>query len=267
MEAGTDSFQAVADGRQAHEKIVAQIKEAIFQRRLPPGERLPPERELAGIFNTSRVTVRSAILTLRNSGLLNVRKGTGGGTFVTEELGEAEVAEILRDVIKWNNIRIRHVLEVRGILEPQIAYLAAVNPSEEQVGAIWKSIEELEASFAAKSKFQSGDENFHKALAAAANNPLLSLFQASLVELLFRFISRIHWSEKDKKSIKCHHRKIAEKVKQRDPKAARKAMIEHIQDMRAILSGYPEGDVWSPQADEAREAALKGDQTKGGDEP
>jgi GntR family transcriptional repressor for pyruvate dehydrogenase complex len=245
-----ESFQAVADGRQAHEKIVAQIKEAIFERRLPPGERLPSERELAEIFNTSRVTVRSAILTLRNSGLLTVRKGTGGGTFVTEELGESEVAEFLRDVIKWKNISIRDVLEVRGILEPQIAYLAAVNPTEDQLSAIWESIEELEASFAVRSTFQSWDENFHKALAAAADNPLLSLFQASLVELLFRFISRIQWSEEDKQRINYHHRRIAEEVERRDPKAARKAMTEHILDMRSILSQYPDGDVWSSHPSE-----------------
>lgn len=237
-------FSTVADGRQAHEKIVVQIKDAVFDGKLKPGERLPSERELADIFGTSRVTVRSAILTLRNNGFITVRKGTGGGTFVAEDLDEGEITSLLRDIIKWKNIGIKDILEVRGILEPQIAYLAAVDPSHDRIRDIWTSIEELEESFASKSTFQSRDENFHKALAAAAGNPLLSVFQASIVELLFKFISRIHWSREDKLNITFHHRNIAEQIERKDPKAARKAMIEHIRDMRAILSRYSDEKMW-----------------------
>lgn len=244
MEA-TPPFQAVADGKQAHEKIVAQIKDAIFNGTFQPGDRLPSERELAETFCTSRVTVRSAILTLRNIGIVTVRKGMGGGTFVAQDLNEGEITDLLRDFIKWKNIGIRDVLEVRGILEPQIAYLAAVDPSPDQIQDIWDSIEELEASFASKRTFQSRDENFHKALAAAANNPLLSVFQASLIELLFKFISTIEWTDEEKRNMTFHHRRIAEKVEQRDPKSARKAMIAHIQDMRSLLSHHPDGGaVW-----------------------
>ncbi|MGD8385705.1 MAG: FCD domain-containing protein [Desulfobacteraceae bacterium] len=243
MEAA-NPFRAVADGKQAHEKIVVQIKDAIFNGTFQPGERLPSERELADTFRTSRVTVRSAILTLRNNGIVTVRKGMGGGTFVSKDLDEGEITDLLRDIIKWKNIGIRDVLEVRGILEPQIAYLAAVDPSPRKIRDIWDSIEELEASFASKRTFQSRDENFHKALAAAANNPLLSVFQASLIELLFKFISTIPWTEEEKRNITFHHRKIAEKVEEKEPKKARKAMIEHIQDMRSLLSHYPEGEVW-----------------------
>ena len=243
METGT-TFRAVADGTQAHERIVAQIKDAIFGGSLKPGERLPSERELADIFRTSRVTVRSAILTLRNNGIVTVRKGTGGGTFVAQDLDEGEITDLLRDIIKWKNIGIRDVLEVRGILEPHIAYLAAVDPTPAQIRQIWESIEELEESFASRSTFQSRDENFHKALADAADNPLLGVFQASLVELLFKFISRIRWSEEDKRNITFHHRKIAEQVERKAPREARRAMVEHIRDMRSLLSRYPEGEVW-----------------------
>ncbi len=240
----SNSFSAVADGTQTHERIVVQIKDAIFDGKLKPGERLPSERELADIFHTSRVTVRSAILTLRNNGIVTVRKGTGGGTFVVQDLDEGEITDLLRDIIKWKNIGIRDVLEVRGILEPHIAYLAAVDPAPEQIRNIWASIEELEESFASKSTFQSRDENFHRALADAAHNPLLSVFQASLVELLFKFISSIRWSEEDKRNITYHHRKIAEQVERKDPRGARRAMVEHIREMRSVLSRYPEGEVW-----------------------
>jgi len=64
---GTLLFQSVADGCQAHEKVAAQLKKAIFEKKILPGERLPAERELAEIFNTSRVT-------LKNAGLINVKR-------------------------------------------------------------------------------------------------------------------------------------------------------------------------------------------------
>ena len=238
-----NNFISVGESQQVHEKIVVQIKKAIFERKIKPGERLPSERELAEIFNTSRVTVRSAILTLKNSGLVCVKKGTGGGTFVADDLGETEISGILRNIIRWKNISIRHVIEVRGIIEPQIAYMAATDPMPHEIEDIWDTISELEQSFKTKTRFQGEDENFHKALAVAAKNPLLMVFQASLIDLLFKFISSIRWNEEDKRDMIIYHKEIAEKVEQKDPKGARKAMLEHLSDMRRILSRYPMKDV------------------------
>jgi GntR family transcriptional repressor for pyruvate dehydrogenase complex len=233
------SFKSVGDGQQVHEKIAAQIKDAIFDKKFKPGERLPSERELADIFRTSRVTVRSAILTLKNGGLLYVKKGTGGGTFVADDIGETEISELLENIIKWKNISIHNVIEVRNIIEPQIAYMAAKNATDQDIKRIWVTIEELEYFFKIKNKFQSGDENFHKALSAAAKNPLLSVFQASLIYILFKFIYHINWQEEHKKSILMQHRNIAEQVAQKKPESAREAMLEHLRDMQHILSRVP----------------------------
>lgn len=232
-------FKPISDEKQAHEKIVAQIKKAIFEKQIPPGQRIQSERELTKIFNTSRVTVRSAILTLKNDGLLYVKKGTGGGTFVTKDIDGTKISELLRDIIQWKNISIKHVIDVRGILEPSIAYYAAQNRTDKDIEMIWASIADLELSFNRKQTFQSQDEHFHKALANAAHNPLLSVFQASLIDLLFKFISTIKWSDKEKKSMSLYHKKIAEKVEEQDGTGARKMMTEHLVDMRKILSHYP----------------------------
>ncbi|MFH1934412.1 MAG: FCD domain-containing protein [Pseudomonadota bacterium] len=64
-----------------------------------------------------------------------------------------------------------------------------------------------------------------------------------MIDLLFKFISSIRWSEEDKRDIFFCHKKIAEKVEQKDPKGARKAMLEHLGDMGRILSRYPMKDV------------------------
>jgi GntR family transcriptional repressor for pyruvate dehydrogenase complex len=232
-------FRPVADGKRAHEKIAQQLKHAIFEKRIQPGDKLPAERELAEIFHTSRVTIRSAILTLQNAGLVHIKKGTGGGTFVAQDIGAAEVSELLRDIIQWKNISIHHVIEVRGIIEPQVAYNAAENATDEDIRNIWATIRELEHFFKVKMKFQSSDENFHRALADAAKNPLLSVFQAALIDILFRFVYDVNWKKEHKKSILLHHTNIAEKVEKKDPEAAMQAMIEHLKDMQRILSQCP----------------------------
>lgn len=240
---GNTIFESVGDGQQAHEKIVEQIKNAIFEKKIRPGERLPSERALAEMFRTSRVTVRSAILTLKNRGLAYVKKGTGGGTFIATDIGEVEVSELLRDIIEWKNISIQDVIEMRAIIEPQIAYMAASKATREDIEKIWETISELEHFFKTKTQFQSTDENFHRALAAAAKNPLLRVFQVSLIDVLFRFIYHVRWQEEDKRSMLSHHRKIAEKVANKDPEGAREAMIEHLKDMQSILSRLPLGQV------------------------
>jgi GntR family transcriptional repressor for pyruvate dehydrogenase complex len=236
-------FTSIVDGKQAHEKIVTQIKDAIFENKIPPGQRLQSERELAKIFNTSRVTLRSAILTLKNSGLLFVKKGTGGGTFVTEDIGGTKISELLHDIIRWKNISIEHVIDVRGIIEPSIAHFAAKNRTDKDIKKIWASIADLDLSFHQKKTFQSQDEHFHKALADAAHNPLLSVFQAALIDLLFEFISSIKWHEDEKKSMSSYHKKIAKKIEDKDAGGARRVMVAHLVDMRQMLARYALEDV------------------------
>lgn len=232
-------FKPVVDGTQAHEKIVKQIRQAIFKKEIPPGERLPSERDLTKTFNTSRVSIRSAILTLKNSGLVTVRKGAGGGTFVTQDIGANKISESLHDIIQWKNISIQDVINVRDIIEPRIAYFAAQNRTESDVDNIWGCIDSLDRSFKQKKVFQSNDEHFHRALADAAHNPLLSVFQSSLIDLLFEFISSIKFQDSEKASISFYHKKIAEKVEEQDPEGAMDLMTEHLEDMRKILARYP----------------------------
>jgi len=130
-------------------------------------------------------------------------------------------------------------MEVRAIIEPHIAFLAARNATDRDIEEIWATIGELEGFFKAKTRFRANDENFHKALAAAAKNPFLSVFQAALVNVLFKFIYDIVWPEDHKGSILTYHRRIAEKVSMRDPEGAMQAMVEHLADMERILDQVP----------------------------
>ncbi len=239
----TSEFKPVRDRKNTHEKIADQIKDAIFKKRYLPGQRLPSERDLVIAFNTSRVTLRQAILTLKNSGLLYIKIGTGGGTFVSEDIGESEITDLVENIIKWKSISIHDVIQMREIIEPQIAYLAAKEGSPQKTELIWNAINELEDAFQVREKFKSEDERFHKALADAAGNPILAIFQASIIDILFKFIHKISWKAEDKDNMLNHHRKIAERVEAKDAIGAKQAMIAHLEDMNVLLSKLPVDDV------------------------
>lgn len=229
-------FEPVNDGKRAHEKIADQIKKAIFDNQFKPGGRLPSERELTTIFNASRVTIRQAILSLKKSGLLFVKIGTGGGTFVSEAIGESEIIEIVENVIKWNRTGIQDVIQLREMMEPKVAYLAAQNASSEDIKMIRDVLNDPVKADSGMSAFTRQDERFHKALAKAVGNPILAVFQAAMIDIWFKFVHEIKWDEDPKKHMKSNHTMILDEIEARNPEGAKRAMLSHLNDMKILLS-------------------------------
>lgn len=118
--------------------------------------------------------------------------------------------------------------------------MAAENDTDHGIEKIWTTITELEFFSKMKTKFQKSDGSFHRALAVAKNS-LLSVFQASFIDVLFNFIDNIDWQKEHKKHILFHHRRIAEDVAKRNPEDTRETMLEKFEDMQRIriLSKVP----------------------------
>ena len=100
----------------AFEEIADQIRGELSNRRLRPGDRLPAERALAEQFGVSRNTLREALRSLENSGLLRLQKGASGGAFVRESTGDAIITG-LRDMFHLGAIRPEHLTEARVLIE------------------------------------------------------------------------------------------------------------------------------------------------------
>jgi GntR family transcriptional repressor for pyruvate dehydrogenase complex len=215
--------------------LVDQIKQAIFNDKLVIGEKLPPERELAQIFQTSRVTVREALLILMQSGFMERRKGPKGGYFVSE-LGPGNITNLLSDMMLWGRITVEKLVEARQILEPQIAQLAAVNATDAQLALISESISDLTQYFSERSKFQIQDETFHRRLAEASGNPILVLFQESVMKIVFKFITGVPLDDLDKENILASHKAIFDRVVARDAGGAGRVMMEHMEKMKELLN-------------------------------
>src|SRR5687767_9544718 len=184
-EVGLESSFEPVSSRRTFEEAVEQIAERIKSGDLHVGDRLPSERELASIMRISRPTLREAVKTLVEAGVLEVRRGQSGGIFVASEL-------VPRDLLRSRQaIRVSEVagvLEARRLLEPRVAQLAAVHASEEDFAAMAALIERKRALANAddflenEDLFLQLDLKFHLAMARATRNSTV----VQLIRSLFR---------------------------------------------------------------------------------
>src|SRR3989304_4981646 len=101
-------------GPRASQEIVHQLRQAIYLGRLCPGDKLPPERELARQFESSRVTVREAIRSLELAGLVSVKRGSGGGAFIAD-VDLRPLKESFSTLLRLHKVTISHLTEA-GLL-------------------------------------------------------------------------------------------------------------------------------------------------------
>lgn len=213
-----------------YEQIVEQIEESILKGALKPGDQLPAERELAVRFGVSRTAVREAIKALHQKGL--VEAYSGRGTFITDGTSRA-IQQSLDLMIKIgqpdNSI---HLEEVREILEPEIAALAATRIEESQVALMREAILVMDRQRQDPDAYIEADLDFHLSLAEAAANPLILSLIDSIVGLLREQRLRIFEVAGGPDRGQVHHRSILQAIEQRDPAKARAAMKAHLRQVR-----------------------------------
>ncbi len=225
----TDSLviRQVRKTRVYHE-IVEQIKELIAAGRIKPGDRLPPERELAELFKASRNSVRDAIRVLEQMGLIESRQGDG--TYV-RGVSADELTEPLALMLLQSRQQMRELWEVRRILEPAIAELAAARISDEELGELEAILQaqrlKVEAGYTALDE----DTAFHYGIARAAQNTVVLRTLDTLVDLLRQSRER-SLQQRDRPAYSlAGHLRILAALRRRDPAAARSEMLRHLQDI------------------------------------
>jgi GntR family transcriptional repressor for pyruvate dehydrogenase complex len=213
-----------------YEQIAAQIEERIFNGDLEHGDKLPSELELADQFGVSRTAVREAIKALRAKGLVEVQPGRG--TFVTD--GASQVLRTsLGQVLKVSDEgRLENLIEIREILEPRIAALAAERAEENDIQAMQSAIEAMDLTIDDAEAFIEADLAFHLALAHATNNVLIPLLIDPIVDMLQEQRIRIFKTQKGSERGQYHHKQILASIVARDPKAAHDAMEAHLAQVR-----------------------------------
>ncbi|WP_088212428.1 FadR/GntR family transcriptional regulator [Shewanella sp. Shew256] len=129
-----NTFKPVKQLR-ASTEVGQQLKEAIFDGRYKAGDKLPSERELIDLFMVSRTVVREAVKILEASGLVEIRQGAMGGAFV-KQIGYERLSDACRDLLTMGKMSLPEIVQVRMLLEPQVARLAAKNCTAEQAAKL-----------------------------------------------------------------------------------------------------------------------------------
>jgi GntR family transcriptional regulator, transcriptional repressor for pyruvate dehydrogenase complex len=228
--AGENPVYKVVRTSRLYEQIVQQIEESVLKGTLKPGDQLPAERELAQRLGVSRTAVREAVKTLREKGL--VEAYSGRGTFITD--GTSQAARQSFDLM----IRVGqqegspHLAELRLILEPGIAALAAARIQEPEIVAMREAVEVMDGAQRDPEAYIEADLDFHLALAEAAANPLILSLIDSIVGLLREQRMRIFNVEGGPQRGQIHHKRILEAVERHDPEMARTAMRSHLEQVR-----------------------------------
>jgi GntR family transcriptional regulator, transcriptional repressor for pyruvate dehydrogenase complex len=222
-----------------YEQIVQQVEESIVKGVLKPGDQLPPERELAQQFGVSRTAVREAVKALREKGLVEAYPGRG--TFITDGTSYAIRQSLDRMVKIGQTEGSGYLVEVREILEPEIAALAATRADDENLGAMREAVAVMDAARGDSDAFIEADLDFHLALAEAAANPLILTLIDSIVGLLREQRTRIFLVEGGPERGQYHHKRVLEAVEHRDPIGAREAMKAHLRQVREDSRHAPAG--------------------------
>ncbi len=212
--------------------VVAHVRNLIDHGRLKPGDRLPPERDLAHQVGVSRPTVRAGLRTLAALGVVRSRRGSG--TYIPEgppTLG----AEALSFLAALHKFTVDDVFEARRILEVGAAGLAAERATPDQMATLADEVASLFASLADRQVFLVHDINFHRGIAAASGNPIV----ASLVEMVAalyyerRRTTAERAVDRDVRDAADAHRQIYQAIRAHDVERARRAMHDHLTKSRA----------------------------------
>jgi GntR family transcriptional repressor for pyruvate dehydrogenase complex len=211
------------------EQIVQQVEDSILNNQLKPGDQLPAERDLAQRFGVSRTAVREAVKTLREKGL--VEAYTGRGTFVTNGTSQA-IRQSLDLMIRINQQEgSANLAELRQVLEPEIAALAAPRIEEQLLSTMREAVVIMDRNLHDPDAYVEADLDFHLALAEAVGNPLILSLLDSIVGLLREQRSRIFKVDGGPERGQFHHKRILAAIEKRDPDKAREAMRAHLKQV------------------------------------
>ncbi len=215
-----------------YEEIVVKVKHMIEKGRLHHGDQLPSERELAEVFSVSRSSVREALRSLETQGYLESRQGDG--TYIARQPVESLV-DPLATVIFSEKDGQMELFEMRRLIEPQLAYLAAERATPEEIVMLGKALELQEKAFAKGESATEVDKTFHYILAKAAKNKVILRIVDNIMDLLAE--SRDKYLQVEGRAGKslARHRELLNAIRSGDKELAAKVMLEHLEDIELSL--------------------------------
>jgi GntR family transcriptional regulator, transcriptional repressor for pyruvate dehydrogenase complex len=207
------------------------------------GDRLPTERELAESLGVSRAGIREGLNRLQSLGLIVTVRGLGGGSIV-QELDSGFLARALAFMLKVNGVTREQLIEARIVLAPQIAALAALRATDDDIRAledISHGIDGTRSDQAHRSMFA-----FHVRLTEACGNPILKAAMTPILNLVepVADLARLRARERSSPTAQSEILAVMHAVKSRDPERARASMVKYMERFQRTLDTFDVEPPW-----------------------
>lgn len=223
------SFAPQKEQLKIYEQVVLRIQEMLQTGTLGIGDKLPPERDLAQTFQVSRSSIREAIRSLQEKGIVESRRGNG--TYI---IHTGNIVEPLAEAVTEQRIYLLQIMEFRQAIEPAMAGLAARNATPEQLGAIAAIIKEKAPEPPEGNPWEK-DIRFHCAIAKASGNPLFeqALYNASTA---LEETRQAPLQSPERRVQSCSmHKEIFNAIHAGDATLAKECMHMHLQQVHELL--------------------------------
>jgi GntR family transcriptional repressor for pyruvate dehydrogenase complex len=215
-----------------YEEIVDKVKIMIGKGRLQSGEKLPGERELSEVFQVSRSSVREALRALESQGYLESRQGDG--TYIARKPVESLVSPLASVIFSEKDSQME-LFEMRRLIEPQLAYLAAERATKEEIAQLEEALVLQEQAIARGETGTEVDKVFHYLMAEATKNKVLLRLNDYMRGLLAESRKKYLQVEgRPEKSI-ARHRQVLDAIKAGDAELAAQVMLDHVRDIEDCL--------------------------------
>lgn len=222
------------------DRLSVDLERLILEGDLEPGDRLPPERELAEHFGVSRVSIREALRELENHGLIDRKPGRG-----TIVLGPGERANLSDDVlgaVAALRPELHDIMELRAIVEPPIARITASRATARDVAQLRELVEAMEVDVT-KERYAELDRAFHQSIAQYTHNPLLALINEQIAQQIAPSRASRYQTKARRAASSVAHRRIFEAIAAGDGELAEHEAREHVLDIsRQIARAATERD-------------------------
>lgn len=214
------------------ETTVEQLATAIRLGVFVDGDQLPPERDLAERLGVSRNTLREAMAALRDSGLVETRRGRGGGSVVTYA---GHAPRVIADEVRHGSA-LADALDFRRVVEPGAARLAATRSlSADQRAWLTESVAAVRTSEGAAHRI--ADSRLHLAVATVTGSPMVVEAVTRAQSALSELLSAIPVLRRNIEHSHDQHEAIVAAILEQRPEVARAAMEEHCDATAALLRG------------------------------
>ena len=212
-------------GRRLSDNVAAALLERVTSGEYSPGDRLPPEREMATRFGVSRTVIREAMKALASRGVVEVRPGAG--IFVTSAHASAAAESLRLLVMGAAELSYQQVHEVRETLEGRIAALAATRATESDRERLRGALADLDAAITGED-YARADGAFHLVIADLARNPLFRIILEAVGDVMLEVRRQVAYVPEARRRVTADHRLIADAILRADAEAAGGEMERHL---------------------------------------